>query len=88
MNDPLNKNSGLREDEDPPPEGGDGKNLPLEPEVMDDDSDETEAEEAARPLPVLRGSDALAPLDPLTAYLNEIRNYAALSEEGPLDMRY
>ncbi len=90
MNDPLNKDSGLQEDKDLHPEDGDGKNLPLEPEVLDDDSDENEAEEAARPLPVLRGSDALAPLDPLTAYLNEIRHYAELSEEEEheLALRY
>lgn len=83
MNNPLDTDSDRQEDEYLPPEGE--KLLPLEPEVLDDDldTDDENHEEAEdqRPLPVLRGSDALAPLDPLTAYLNEIRQYTELSEE-------
>ena len=88
MNEPLKHKSELEEDEE------EEKPLPLEPEIMDDDSDDDddrgEAHEDSRPLPVLRGSDALAPLDPLTAYLNEIRQYAELSEEEEkeLALRY
>lgn len=76
MNDPLKHKPELDED-------GEGKPLPLEPEILDDDLDDEGLEKAEedRPLPVLRGSDALAPLDPLTAYLNEIRQYDELSEE-------
>ncbi len=84
MNDPLKHKPGFEEDEEEKP-------LTLEPEVLDDDSDdEKHEEEENRSLPVLRGSDALAPLDPLTAYLNEIRQYTDLSEEEEkeLALRY
>ncbi len=79
MNEPLKHKPEFEEDEEEKP-------LPLEPEVLDDDLDlddenPEEKEKENRSLPVLRGSDALAPLDPLTAYLNEIRQYAELSEE-------
>jgi RNA polymerase sigma-32 factor len=75
MNDPLKKDPEIEEDEE-------DKSLPLEPEILDDDLDgDNPEEEDQRPLPVLRGSDALAPLDPLTAYINEIRQYSELSEE-------
>jgi len=84
MSDPLDKNSDLQEDEYLPPEGE--KSLPLEPEVLDDEIDldadgEKQEEEESRSLPVLRGSDSLAPLDPLAAYLNEIRQYNEMTEE-------
>ena len=72
MNEPFKHKPELEEDEEEKP-------LPLEPEVLDDDLEKKE--EDKRPLPVLRGSDSLAPLDPLTAYINEIRQYAELSEE-------
>jgi RNA polymerase sigma-32 factor len=81
MNEPLKHKSEFEEHEE------EKKPLPLEPEVLDDDSEDGlhgenhEQEEENRSLPVLRGSDALAPLDPLTAYLNEIRQYGELSEE-------
>ncbi len=78
MNDPLKKEPDLEKDEDVHSEDGEDKHLPLEPEVLDDDLEE---KEDPRPLPVLRGTDALAPLDPLTAYLNEIRQYPELSEK-------
>ncbi|MDH5763362.1 MAG: RNA polymerase factor sigma-32 [Nitrospinota bacterium] len=83
MNDPLNNDPELQDEDDLHAEDGDEKHLPLEPEVLDDETDDEnhEPEEEYRPLPVLRGSDALAPLDPLTAYINEIRQYAELSEE-------
>ena len=83
MNEPLKHNPDLREEDDSHPDAGEEKPLPLEPEVMDDDLDDEspEEEDDQRPLPVLRGSDALAPLDPLTAYINEIRQYTELSEE-------
>ncbi len=82
MNEPLKHKPEFEEDEDPYSEDGEEKSLPLEPEVVDDDSDdESDEAEDQRPLPVLRGSDALAPLDPLTAYINEIRQYGELSEE-------
>ena len=79
MNEPLKHKPEFEEDEEEKP-------LPLEPEVLEDDLDlddenHEEKEKENRSLPVLRGSDALAPLDPLTAYLNEIRQYAELSEE-------
>ena len=81
MNDPLKKDADL------PEADGDEHHPPLEPEVLDDDSGEAED---IRPLPVVRGSDALAPLDPLTAYLNEIRQYPELSaeEEKELALHY
>ena len=72
MNDPLKHKPEFEKDEEEKP-------LPLEPEVLDDDLEEKEKDQ--RSLPVLRGSDSLAPLDPLTAYINEIRQYAELSEE-------
>ena len=79
MSDPLDPDSDSQEDEYLPSEGE--KPLPLEPEVLEDDPDDEIHEEGSRSLPVLRGSDSLAPLDPLAAYLNEIRQYAELSEE-------
>ncbi|MCH8933018.1 MAG: RNA polymerase factor sigma-32 [Nitrospinae bacterium] len=87
MNDPLKKDADLPEADDLPPADGDEHHPPLEPEVLDDDSGEAED---IRPLPVVRGSDALAPLDPLTAYLNEIRQYPELSaeEEKELALHY
>jgi RNA polymerase sigma-32 factor len=93
MSDTLDKDSDPQEGEYLPPEGE--KSLPLDPEVLDDDLDidadgEKPEEEENRSLPVLRGSDSLAPLDPLAAYLNEIRQYAELSEEEEkeLALRY
>ncbi len=50
---------------------------PLEPEPVE----EEEEASAERPLPALRPSDSLARVDPLTAYLHEIRAYEELSEE-------
>lgn len=87
MNDPLKKDADLPEADDLPPADGDEHHSPLKPEVLDDDSGEAED---IRPLPVVRGSDALAPLDPLTAYLNEIRQYPELSaeEEKELALHY
>ncbi len=87
MNDPLKKDADLPEADDLPPADGDEQHPPLEPEVLDDDSGEAED---TRPLPVVRGSDALAPLDPLTAYINEIRQYPELSaeEEKELALHY
>lgn len=46
----------------------------LEPEVVNDEPD-------SRPLPVLRGDRSLATVDPLAAYLHEIRKYENLMEE-------
>ena len=76
MNDPLKNDPEIEE-------GEEEKSLPLEPEIVDDDFDDESPDEGEdqRPLPVLRGSDALAPLDPLTAYINEIRQYSELTEE-------
>ncbi len=76
MNDPLKHKPELEDDEE-------DKSLPLEPEVLGDDLEDEDLDkvEEDRPLPVLRGSDSLAPLDPLTAYINEIRQYDELSEE-------
>ena len=61
---------------------------PLDPEILDEDdfaveegSLEGEEEEQERLLPVPRASGSLARLDPLTAYLNEIRAYEDLTEE-------
>ncbi|MCH7650941.1 MAG: RNA polymerase factor sigma-32 [Nitrospinae bacterium] len=87
MNDPLKKDADLPEADDLPPADGDKQPPPLEPEVLEDDSDEAKD---IRPLPVVRGSDALAPLDPLAAYLNEIRQYPELSaeEEKELALHY
>ncbi|MCH6580710.1 MAG: RNA polymerase factor sigma-32 [Nitrospinae bacterium] len=87
MNDPLKKDADPPEADDLPPADGDEHHPPLKPEVLDDDSGEAED---IRPLPVVRGSDALAPLDPLTAYLNEIRQYPELSaeEEKELTLHY
>ena len=46
------------------------------------DKDEIEEEpENNRLLPVVRANESLARLDPLTAYLREIRQYEGLSEE-------
>ena len=53
-------------------------NPALEPEVLDDDEP---ALEEGRNLPVVATGDALARLDPLTSYLNEIRQYPELAEE-------
>jgi RNA polymerase sigma-32 factor len=81
MNGPLKKDTELEEPEDLHTADGDSQPPPLEPEVLDDGSDDSGEAADTRPLPVLRESDALAPLDPLTAYLNEIRQYPELSEE-------
>ena len=61
---------------------------PLDPEILDEDdfaveegSLEGEEEEQERLLPVPRASGSLARLNPLTAYLNEIRAYEDLTEE-------
>ena len=78
MNDPLKKDLELEEQDELHPEDGDEQQPPLKPEVLDDDPGETKDTQL---LPVLRGSDALAPLDPLAAYINEIRQYPELSEE-------
>ncbi|MEC7640908.1 MAG: RNA polymerase factor sigma-32 [Nitrospinota bacterium] len=56
----------------------DEENLPEEPEIEilpDDDPDDHSN------LPVLKEEHALAPVDPLAAYLHEIRKYEGLSEE-------
>lgn len=53
-------------------------NPALEPEVLDDDEPDLKED---RNLPVVATGDALAPLDPLTSYLNEIRQYPELSEK-------
>ena len=91
MNDPLQHDPDHSEDEEHHSGDGDEHHLPLEPEVLDEDEPDDRAdEENARPLPVLKGSEALAPLDPLTAYINEIRQYAELTEEEEheLALRY
>ena len=87
MNNPSKKDADLPETDDLTPADGDEQPPPLEPEVLDDDPGKAED---IRPLPVVRGSDALAPLDPLTAYLNEIRQYPELSaeEEKELTLHY
>ncbi len=84
MSDPLDPDSDRQEDEYLPSEGE--KPLPLEPEVLGDDPDDENHEEESHSLPVLRGSDALAPLDPLAAYLSEIRQYTELSEEDEKEL--
>ncbi len=64
----------------------------LDPEVLDlqdeletgasgDSDQEPEGRPSGRNLPVPRTSGSLARLDPLTAYLNEIRSYDDLTEE-------
>ncbi len=88
MNDSNDKNPDLEEDH--LSSGDDSEEpLPLDPEVVDDDLDEENdepEEEEPRPLPVLRGSEALAPLDPLAAYINEVRQYPELTEEEEQDL--
>ena len=54
----------------------------LKPEIVD--GDETLGERV--PLPVLRGERSLTPVDPLAAYLHEIRKYGELSEEEEHDL--
>ncbi|CAI2719648.1 RNA polymerase factor sigma-32 [Nitrospina watsonii] len=65
---------------------GDADSPPLEPDVVDDE----DAGEDERHLPMVSGSSALAPLDPLAAYLQEIRQYSELSpeEEHELALKY
>ncbi len=58
----------------------------LEPdEVLQPDEilgpETTDSKDDTRPLPAVRGERSLARVDPLSAYLNEIRKYETLSEE-------
>ncbi|MGP0565631.1 MULTISPECIES: RNA polymerase factor sigma-32 [unclassified Nitrospina] len=70
----------------------DSDSMPLEPDVLDaEDEDAGQAEdEEERHLPMVGGSSALAPLDPLAAYIQEIRQYGELSpeEEHELALKY
>lgn len=65
---------------------GDADSPSLEPDIVDDESED----EDERHLPMISGSSALAPLDPLAAYLQEIRQYSELSpeEEHELALKY
>jgi len=60
--------------------------VPLEPDVIEDD----EEEESDRHLPMVSRAGALTPLDPLAAYIEEIRHYSELSpeEEHELALKY
>ena len=53
----------------------------LEPEIITEEDIEEKSS-----LPVIRGEQSLAPIDPLAAYLHEIRKYEELSEEEELDL--
>ena len=54
----------------------------LEPEIVEDEEDIG----GERELPILRSERSLAPVDPLAAYLHEIRKYETLSEKEELDL--
>tara|TARA_B100000686_G_scaffold309520_1_gene351498 strand:- start:3537 stop:4535 length:999 start_codon:yes stop_codon:yes gene_type:complete len=71
----------LQEDEFQPIESSD-EDEPLQHEIVRFDG----KNESQRPLPVLRGERSLAPVDPLAAYLNEIRKYEELSENEERDL--
>lgn len=51
----------------------------LEPEVLP--SDDEHSEEAERLLPAVRGERSVGSLDSLSSYLNQVRQYQALSED-------
>lgn len=59
----------------------------LEPEILEDDEDpesgdaDGDPEDPSRQLPVLSKGTSVARVDPLTAYINELRQYPELSEE-------
>lgn len=65
---------------------GEAEAVPIEPEIIDED----EEEESGRHLPMVSRAGALTPLDPLAAYIEEIRHYQELSpeEEHELALRY
>jgi RNA polymerase sigma-32 factor len=52
----------------------------LEPEVRSNDDDES-SEDTERLLPVVRSKRSVGPLDSLSSYLNQVRQYQALSED-------
>lgn len=54
--------------------------------MTDEDKLEPEADEEKHLVPARKGDRSLAPLDPLTAYLHEIRMYSELSPEEEFDL--
>ncbi len=54
---------------------------PLSEDIEPDNSEGEENQGSSQLLPVVREDHSLAPLDPLTTYINEVRNYSELTEE-------
>jgi len=80
MND--SNHSDTEDDIDLPEDPREVHNSPLDPEVLDGSGEDSPEEmDPNRFLPVVKESESLVPLDPLTAYINEVRAYPELSEE-------